>query len=73
MRKTHAGPMIRYQSLSMPIMVLSETKHTEEKDETIDVECDESNKTDKAHNNTNSDISPKEGRLYILCITNIYI
>lgn len=64
-RKTHVGPMIRYQSLSMPIMVLSET-YVEEKDETIDVECDE-NKIDKAFNNTNSDVSLKEKRYIFLC------
>ncbi|XP_020297599.1 vacuolar protein sorting-associated protein 72 homolog [Pseudomyrmex gracilis] len=57
-RKTHVGPMIRYQSLSMPIMILSET-YVEKKSETINVECDE-NKIDKASNNTSSDISLKE-------------
>jgi len=50
--------MIRYQSLSMPVMVLSET-HVDE-DEKINVECDDEKKGDS--NNTSSDSSPNEGR-----------
>ncbi|XP_011691735.1 PREDICTED: vacuolar protein sorting-associated protein 72 homolog [Wasmannia auropunctata] len=55
-RKTNVGPTIRYQSLSMPVMVLSETCADEEK---INVECDDE-KTGNS-NNTVSDSSPKEG------------
>lgn len=57
-RKTHVGPMIRYQSLSMPVMVLSETCVDE--DEKINVECDDEKKGNS--NNAGSDSSPKEGR-----------
>ncbi|KAL6267890.1 hypothetical protein P5V15_000960 [Pogonomyrmex californicus] len=56
-RKTHVGPMIRYQSLSMPIMILSE-KSTDE-DEKINVECDDERKGNS--NNASSDNIPKEG------------
>ncbi|KAL0118522.1 hypothetical protein PUN28_009295 [Cardiocondyla obscurior] len=55
-RKTHVGPMIRYQSLSMPVMVLSET-HVDE-DEKINVECDDEVK--ESSNNPGSSSSPKE-------------
>lgn len=58
-RKTHVGPMIRYQSLSMPIMVLSETCV----DEKINVESDD--QTNTVANNNGSESSTKEGR-YIL-------
>lgn len=57
-RKTHVGSMIRYQSLSMPVMVLSETFVDE--DEKINVECDDEKKGDS--NDPNLDTSPKEGR-----------
>lgn len=49
--------MIRYQSLSMPVMVLSEDVEEEEK---INVECDDEKKGNS--NNPGSDSSPKEGR-----------
>lgn len=58
MRKTHVGPMIRYQSLSMPVMVLSET-HMDE-DENVNVECDDEKKGNS--NNPGSNSSPKERR-----------
>jgi len=54
-RKTHVGPMIRYQSLSMPVMVLSDDVEEEEK---INVECDDEK---KGNSNPGSDSSPKEG------------
>jgi hypothetical protein len=53
-RKTHVGPMIRYQSLSMPVMVLSETYVDVEK---INVECDDER---KGNSNNTGDGSPKE-------------
>ncbi|XP_011166955.1 vacuolar protein sorting-associated protein 72 homolog [Solenopsis invicta] len=53
-RKTHVGPMIRYQSLSMPVMVLSETYVDVEK---INVECDDEKKGNS--NNTGADGSSK--------------
>ncbi|XP_071566109.1 vacuolar protein sorting-associated protein 72 homolog [Temnothorax nylanderi] len=56
-RKTHTGPMIRYQSVSMPVMVLSETRVDE--DEKINVECDDEKRGNS--NNPGSDSSPKEG------------
>ncbi|XP_019695821.1 vacuolar protein sorting-associated protein 72 homolog isoform X2 [Harpegnathos saltator] len=60
-RKTHVGPMIRYQSLSMPVMVLSETI-VDDKDERINVEGD-GDKNTTTVSNTNSDIIfIKEGR-----------
>ncbi|XP_011868535.1 PREDICTED: vacuolar protein sorting-associated protein 72 homolog [Vollenhovia emeryi] len=52
-RKTHVGPIIRYQSLSMPVMVL-ETSVDE--DERINVECD-----DEKKGSSNNPGSPKEG------------
>lgn len=61
MRKTHVGPMIRYQSLSMPVMVLSKTYE----DEKINVECDDEKSANTASNNTGSDSSQKEGRYLI--------
>ncbi|GAB1866019.1 Vacuolar protein sorting-associated protein 72 homolog [Camponotus japonicus] len=57
-RKTHVGTMIRYQSLSMPVMVLSETYVNEE--EKINVECDDEKNVDTASNNIGSDSSLKE-------------
>lgn len=60
MRKTHIGTMIRYQSLSMPVMVLSET-HVNE-DEKINVECDDEKNINTVSNNTVPDNSLKEGR-----------
>ncbi|XP_070156116.1 vacuolar protein sorting-associated protein 72 homolog isoform X1 [Polyergus mexicanus] len=58
-RKTHVGTMIRYQSLSMPVMILSET-HVNE-DEKINVECDDEKNVNIVSNNTASDGSLKEG------------
>ncbi|XP_012531113.1 vacuolar protein sorting-associated protein 72 homolog [Monomorium pharaonis] len=55
-RKTHVGPMIRYQSLSMPVMELSETYVDE--DERINVECDDERKGNS--DNTSSDSPPKQ-------------
>jgi len=54
-RKTHIGPMVRYQSLSMPVIVLSETK-MDEKDEKINVECEKTNekKVNAISSNTDS-------------------
>lgn len=52
--------MIRYQSLSMPVMVLSET-HVNE-DEKINVECDDEKNVNTVSNNTGSDNSLKERR-----------
>ncbi|KAG5313068.1 VPS72 protein, partial [Pseudoatta argentina] len=52
-RKTHVGPMIRYQSLSMPVMVLSQVN-----EEKINVECDDERKGNS--NNTDFDSSQKE-------------
>ncbi|KAL6422337.1 hypothetical protein ACFW04_010589 [Cataglyphis niger] len=60
-RKTHVGTMIRYQSLSMPVMVLSQTYINE--DEKINVECDDEKNVNTVSNNTASDGSLKEGRL----------
>lgn len=57
-RKTHVGSMIRYQSLSMPVIVLSETFVDE--DEKINVECDDEQRGNS--NNPDSDNSPKEER-----------
>lgn len=57
-RKTHVGSMIRYQSLSMPVMLLSETYIDE--DEKINVECDDENKGNS--NDPGFDTSLKEGR-----------
>lgn len=57
-RKTHVGSMIRYQSLSMPVMVLSEIYIDE--DEKINVECDDEKKGNS--NDPGFDTSPKEGR-----------
>jgi len=47
--------MVRYQSLSMPVMVLSET-NMDEKDEKINVECEKTNekKINAISNNTDS-------------------
>lgn len=59
MRKTHVGPMIRYQSLSMPVMVLSET-HVNESEKIDVVECDDEKKGNS--NDPGSDSSPKEER-----------
>lgn len=53
--------MIKYQSLSMPVIVLSETC-VDEKDEKINVECDDEKKTNVNSNNTDSDNCFKEGR-----------
>lgn len=50
--------MIKYHSLSMPVMVLSEISVDE--DEKINVECDDEKKGNS--NNTGSDSSPKGGR-----------
>lgn len=58
-RKTHVGAMIKYQSLSMPVMVLSETCVDE--DEKINVECDDEKNVNTVSNNTGSDSSLKEG------------
>ncbi|KAM0734765.1 Vacuolar protein sorting-associated protein 72-like protein [Formica fusca] len=58
-RKTHVGTMIKYQSLSMPVMILSET-HVNE-DEKINVECDDEKNVNIVSNNTASDGSLKEG------------
>lgn len=58
-RKTHSGPMIRYQSLSMPVMVLSET-HVDDRDEKINVECDEEKQANAISNCTDSDSCSKE-------------
>jgi len=55
-RKTHIGPMIRYQSLSMPVMVLSQINEEEK----INVECDDEKKGNS--NNTGFDSSQKEKR-----------
>lgn len=52
--------MIRYQSLSMPVMVLSETS-IEETDEKINIECDDDKNVDSS-NKIDSESSPKEGR-----------
>ncbi|EFN71247.1 Vacuolar protein sorting-associated protein 72-like protein [Camponotus floridanus] len=57
-RKTHVGTMIRYQSLSMPVMVLSESYVNEE--EKINVECDDEKNIDTASNNVGSDNCLKE-------------
>ncbi|XP_072754563.1 vacuolar protein sorting-associated protein 72 homolog [Anoplolepis gracilipes] len=57
-RKPHVGTMIRYQSLSMPVMVLSETCVNE--DEKINVECDDEKNVNTV-SNTGSDNSLKEG------------
>lgn len=54
-RKTHVGPMIRYQSLSMPVMVLSETS-VNDKNETIIVVCDDDKNTNALSNNTSSEV-----------------
>lgn len=59
-RKTHVGPMIRYQSLSMPVMVLSETS-TNDKDEKINVDCDDDKNTNAVSNGTSSEVM-KDGR-----------
>lgn len=56
--------MIRYQSLSMPVMVLSET-NVNEKDDVINVECDNEDKTNPISDNKNSDNSQKEGRYVV--------
>lgn len=52
--------MIRYQSLSMPVMVLSESYVNEE--EKINVECDDEKNIDTASNNIGSDNCLKEER-----------
>lgn len=61
-RKTHVGPMIRYQSLSMPVMVLSET--CAEKDEKINVECDDDKQVNAASSNTGSENSERKEDRY---------
>ncbi|XP_012225609.1 vacuolar protein sorting-associated protein 72 homolog [Linepithema humile] len=61
-RKTYVGPMIRYQSLSMPVMVLSETD-VNEKNDKINVECNDEEQTNPISDNKDSDDSPKEGRV----------
>lgn len=61
-RKAYVGPMIRYQSLSMPVMVLPETDV--EKNDQINVECDDEEKTNPTTDNKDSDGSPKEGRYF---------
>ncbi|XP_018403395.1 PREDICTED: vacuolar protein sorting-associated protein 72 homolog isoform X2 [Cyphomyrmex costatus] len=52
-RKAHVGPMIRYQSLSMPVMVLSEANEEEK----INVECDDER---EGNSNNTPDNSQKE-------------
>ncbi|XP_008548180.1 vacuolar protein sorting-associated protein 72 homolog [Microplitis demolitor] len=52
-RKTQSQPMIRYQSLSMPIMVLSETPDKENEKTTINDEDDKP--ADDSNANTQSD------------------
>lgn len=70
-RKTHVGTMIRYQSLSMPVMVLSETYVNE--DEKINVECDDEKNVNTVSSNTASDGSLKEGRyIYFFIIVAKY-
>lgn len=70
-RKTHVGTMIRYQSLSMPVMVLSTCI---DEDEKINVECDDEKNVNTVSNNTGSDSSLKEGRyIYIFIIVAKYI
>ncbi|XP_014484443.1 PREDICTED: vacuolar protein sorting-associated protein 72 homolog [Dinoponera quadriceps] len=51
-RKTHVGPMIRYQSLSMPVMVLSETCGDDHVERSNVDKCDD----DKNTNTSNLDI-----------------
>lgn len=64
MRKAHVGTMIRYQSLSMPVMVLSEANVNE--DEKINVECDDEKNVNTVSNNIGSNSSLKEERyIYI--------
>lgn len=41
-RKAQTGPMIRYQSLAMPIMILSEVNYNKEEDK-MNIEKDEKN------------------------------
>ncbi|XP_046612490.1 vacuolar protein sorting-associated protein 72 homolog [Neodiprion virginianus] len=50
-RKTNVGPIIRYQSLSMPVLMLSETQ-ADKDEEKINVEADDEKNT----TNTTSDI-----------------
>ncbi|EZA60273.1 Vacuolar protein sorting-associated protein 72-like protein [Ooceraea biroi] len=59
-RKTHVGPMIRYQSLSMPVMVLSETYVDDKDDEQINVECDNEKKANAISDNADSNNCSKE-------------
>lgn len=54
-RKTHVGPMIRYQSLSMPVMVLSKTC-VNDKHKKINVNCDDNINRNTVSNNTTSEI-----------------
>lgn len=64
-RKTHVGPMIRYQSLSMPVIILS--KNTMNENEKINVECDDDkNKNTTSNNHTSSENSLKVRRYNIL-------
>ena len=50
MRKTNTGPMIRYQSLAMPVMVLSNSSKEKEDDVNIDTEGDSTQKQTSAEN-----------------------
>lgn len=54
-RKTNLTPMIRYQSFSMPIIVLSETETAEKEDEKINVEGDDEKTTEEKINNRTSE------------------
>lgn len=47
MRKTNLTPMIRYQSFSMPIIVLSESETAEKEEEKINVEEDDDKTTEE--------------------------
>lgn len=58
--------MIRYQSLSMPVMVLPET-NTDDKDEKINVDCDDDRNT-----NTSSEVTLIKNERYILGVIRVY-
>lgn len=55
-RKTNVGPIIRYQSLSMPVLMLSEMQ-AEKDEEKINVEGDDEKSTTNAANETSDTVS----------------
>ena len=59
-RKAQTGPMIRYQSLAMPVMVLSEVNLNKEEDK-INIDGDDEKSTSENVENEDTDEATQEG------------